>query len=73
MVWVILFIPLAVWMSMALASRFNPASLAIMSMVIFGFCLVENNQIKKDRERSKAAFLIMCLTLASLVGSIFFR
>jgi len=73
MVWVILFIPLAVWMSMALASRFNPASLAIMSMVMFGFCLVEMSQIKKDRERPKATFLIMCLALASLVCSVFFR
>ncbi len=73
MIWVILFIPLAVWMSMALASRLNPASLAIMSLVMLGFCLVEMNQIKKDRERSKAAFLIMGLALASLAGSVFFR
>jgi hypothetical protein len=73
MAWVILFIPLAVWMSMALAAHFNPLSLAIMSVVIFVFCLVELNQIKKDQERSKATFLIMCLALASLVGGVFFR
>jgi len=73
MIWVILFIPLAVWMSMALASRFNPASLIIMSIVISVFCLVEMNQVKKDKTRHRATFIIMCLMLASLLGSVFFR
>jgi hypothetical protein len=73
MVWVIFFIPFAVWLSFSLVSQFNPASLAIVSMVILIFSLVELSQILKDRSRSKAPFMIMCLILVSLLGGVIFR
>jgi hypothetical protein len=73
MVWVILFIPIAVWLSVALASQFTFVSLAIVFGVILIFALVELSQITKDQSRSKAPLLIMCLILASLMGSVIFR
>jgi glycerol uptake facilitator-like aquaporin len=73
MVWVILFIPLAVWLSADLAPHFTPVSLAIVFGVILIFCIVELSQISKDHSRSKAPLLVMCLILASLLGSMMFR
>lgn len=73
MVWVILFIPLALWLSVAFASQFTWATLAIVFVVILIFCIVEFTQLSRDHTRSKAPLMIMCLILASLVGSLIFR
>jgi len=73
MVWVILFIPLALWLSVAFASQFSWATLAIVFGVILIFSLVEFIQLSRDHSRSKAPLMIMCLILASLVGSVIFR
>jgi hypothetical protein len=73
MVWVILYIPIAVYMSYAYASRLEPISWAIVFAVILGFCLVERLMVRKDRSRSRITLVIMCLTLASLLGGMIFR
>lgn len=71
--WVILFIPIAIWLCVALASHFTPVSLAIVFGVILIFCIVELRQISRDHSRSRAPLLIMCLILASLMGGVIFR
>jgi hypothetical protein len=73
MIWVILFIPLALWLSVAYASHFTPVSLAIVFGVILVFGIVELSQISKDRSRSKAPLFVMCLILVSLLVSVLFR
>jgi hypothetical protein len=73
MVWVILYIPIAVYMSYAYVSRLEPISWAIVFAVILGFCLVEWLMVRKDHSRSRITLVIMCLTLASLLGGMIFR
>ncbi len=73
MVWVILYIPIAVYMSYAYVSRLEPISWAIVFAVILGFCLVEWLMVRKDRSRSSITLVIMFLTLASLLGGMIFR
>jgi hypothetical protein len=73
MVWVILYIPLAIYMGYAYASRLEPISWAIVFAVILGFCIVEWLMVRKDGSRSRVTLAVMCLTLASLLGGIIFR
>jgi len=73
MIWVILYIPIAIYMSYSYASRLEPISWVIVFGVILGFFLVECMMIRKDLSRSKTALMIMCLTLVSLLGGMIFR
>jgi hypothetical protein len=73
MVWVILYIPIAVYMSYAYVSRLEFISWTIVFAVILGFCLVEGLMVRKDHSRSRITLVIMCLTLASLLGGMIFR
>ena len=73
MIWVILYIPIAVYLSYAFTSHLEPASWAIVFLVIFSFCLVEWLMIRKDSSRSRATLMIMCLTLIALLGGMIFK
>jgi hypothetical protein len=73
MIWVLLYIPLAIYMGYAFTARLEPLSWAIVSAVILGFCIVEGMMVRKDRSRSRTTVAILCLTLASLLGGMVFR
>jgi hypothetical protein len=73
MIWVILYIPIAIYMSYAYASLLEPVSWAIVFAVILGYCFVEWFMVRKDDSRSRIILVIMCLTLASLLGGMIFR
>jgi hypothetical protein len=73
MAWVILYIPIAVYMGYAFTSHLEPLSWAIVFSVIFGFCMVEWLMVRKDTSRSRILLIIMGLTLASLLGGMIFR
>jgi hypothetical protein len=73
MIWVILYIPIAIYMGYAYALRLELISWGIVFAVILGFCLVELLMVRKDRSRSRITLVIMCLTLASLLGGMIFR
>lgn len=73
MMWIVLYIPVAVYMGYAFTSRLEPVSWAIVFAVILGFCIVEWSMVRKDSQRSRTTMAILCLTLASLLGGIVFR
>ena len=73
MIWAILYIPIAIFMSYAYTSRLEPISWAIVGAVLLGFCIVEWLMVRKDHSRPKIILLIMCITLASLLGGMLFN
>ena len=73
MIWVILYIPLAVYMAYAFTSHLEPISWAIVFAVILGFSIVEWLMVRKDSSRSRITLTIMCLTLVSLLGGMILR
>jgi hypothetical protein len=70
MVWVILYIPLAVYLACAFTSHLEPISWGIVFAVILGFGIVEGLMVKRDGSRSRTTLLIICLTLGSLLGGL---
>jgi len=73
MIWIVLYIPVAIYMGYAFTSRMEPLSWSIVFAVILGFCLVEWLMVKKDHSRSRRTIAILCLTLASLLGGMILR
>lgn len=73
MMWIVLYIPVAIYMAYAFTSHLEPVSWAIVFAVISGFCIVEWLMVRKDRKRSRTTIAIFCLTLASLLGGMIFR
>ncbi|HPI92583.1 MAG TPA: hypothetical protein PLT09_06080 [Deltaproteobacteria bacterium] len=73
MIWILLYIPLAVYMGYAYTARLEPVSWAIVFAVILGFCIVEWMMIRKELNRPRTTIAILCLTLASLLGGMIFR
>ena len=73
MMWIVLYIPVAVYMGYAFTSRLEPVSWAIVFAVILGFCIVEWSMMRKDRSRTRTTMWIFSLTLASLLGGVAFR
>jgi hypothetical protein len=73
MIWTLLYIPVALYLGYAFTSHLEPVSWAIVSAVIVGFCLVEGLMVRKDRDRSRVTFAVLCLTLASLLGGLILR
>ena len=72
-IWVMLYIPLAVYMAYAFTSHLEPISWAIVFAVILGFSIVEWLMVRKDSSRSRITLTIMCLTLVSLLGGMILR
>lgn len=73
MIWVILYIPVAVYLGYAFTSRLEPVSWTIVLLVILGFCIVEAMMVRRDSRRSRTTLAIIFLTLASLMGGMVFR
>jgi hypothetical protein len=73
MVWVILYIPIVIYMSYAFTSHLEPISWAIVFAVILSFSLVEWMMVRKNSSRSRIILIIMCLTLVSLLGGMILR
>ena len=73
MVWVILYIPIAVYLAYTYTTHLEPISWAIVFAVILGFGIVEGMMVKRDRSRSWTTLMIICLTLGSLLGGLLFR
>jgi len=73
MVWIILFIPLGIWLGLAIASRMNIFTLGGVAITVLIFILVETRQYQKDRARSLIPLWIMCLMLLSLGTGLIFR
>ncbi|HPC48238.1 MAG TPA: hypothetical protein PLW83_09335 [Deltaproteobacteria bacterium] len=73
MVWIVLYVPVAVYLWWAYTSRMEPLSLSIMAAVIAGFFLVEWSLARRDPLRPRSTMAILCITLLTLIGGIMFR
>lgn len=67
MIWIILFLPLCLWLGIGIISQMNIASIGGVSLTIAVFTLVELWQVSKDGKRSRIPLWIMCLALFSVV------
>jgi len=72
MVWVILFIPVCVWLSMSIVSQLNLLTLGGVALTCAIFFLIELIQISHDGDRSKMPLWVMCLILVALASSVLF-
>ena len=73
MIWVILYLPVAAYLSYVFTSHLELLSWSIVFAVILGFSIVEWMMVRKDHSRPKTILLIICLTLVSLLGGMLFR
>lgn len=72
MVWVILFVPVCIWLSMNIVSQLNVLTLGGVALTCAIFFLIEFKQISKDTTRSRLPLWIMCLMLVTLASRVLF-
>ena len=72
MVWIILFIPVCVWLSMNIVSQLNLLTLGGVALTCVIFFLIELTQVSHDGDRSKRPLWVMFLMLVTLSSSVFF-
>ncbi len=73
MVWIILYIPLCIWMGIGIVSRMNLYSTGAVFITVAIFILIEYSQVSRDTNRSKTPLWIMCMTIASILLGIFWK
>ncbi len=73
MIWVILFIPLCVWLCTAFVVHMSLLTLAAVALTVAIFFLIELRQIGKDTARSRTPLWVMCLMLLTLACGVFLR
>jgi len=70
MMWVILFIPLCIWLCISIVAQLNILSLGGVTLTCAIFLLIEYKQVSKDSRRDRKILMVMCLMLATMaVGS----
>ncbi len=67
MVWIVLFIPLSVWLGIALLSSLNVFTIGGIGITALIYLLIELRQVSRDRNRSRLPLWIMFLMFASVV------
>ncbi len=67
MVWIVLFIPLSVWLGIALLSTLNVFTIGGIGITALIYLLIELRQVSRDRNRSRLPLWIMFLMFASVV------
>ena len=72
MVWIVLFIPVCVWLSMNIVSQLNLLTLGGVALTCVIFFLIELKQISHDGDRSRRPLWVMCLMLVTLASSVLF-
>lgn len=70
--WIILFIPVCIWLSTGLLGAMNGLTLGIVGLTVAIFFYVEYRQVRKDRSRSMTPLWIMALMLVSIGAGVFF-
>jgi len=72
MVWVVLFIPVCIWLSTSIVSQLNLLSLCGVALTCVIFFLIELKQVSHDADRSKRPLWVMSLMLVTLASSVLF-
>lgn len=73
MIWVILFLPLSIWLGMNIIIQMNIASIGGVFVTVAVFTLIELLQVSRDKKRSKVPLWIMCLMLFSVVLGVYWK
>ena len=73
MTWVILFLPLSIWLGMNIIIQMNIASIGGVFVTVAVFTLIELLQVSRDKKRSKVPLWIMCLMLFSVVLGVYWK
>ncbi len=73
MVWVILFLPLCIWLGISIIAQMNMPSVGGVFITVAIFALIEVLLVSKDGKRSKIPLWIMCLMLFSIALGIFWK
>ncbi|MEA2102029.1 MAG: hypothetical protein U9P80_05585 [Thermodesulfobacteriota bacterium] len=66
MIWILLFLPLCLWLSITVLADLNGLTLAIMALTVAIFFFVESRQISGDPSRSRMPLWIMGLMLLGI-------
>ncbi|HPJ92544.1 MAG TPA: hypothetical protein PLU81_03425 [Deltaproteobacteria bacterium] len=72
MVWIVLFIPVGIWLSMNIVAQLNLLTWGGVALTCLIFFLIELKQVSNDGDRSKRPLWIMCLMLVTLASSVLF-
>lgn len=67
MVWIIIFIPLCIWLGIELISTLNIYTAGGIGITALIYLLIELCQVSQDRNRSRLPLWIMFLMFASVV------
>ncbi|HOO47437.1 MAG TPA: hypothetical protein PLM29_14460 [Deltaproteobacteria bacterium] len=71
MVWVILFIPVCIWLSVSVVSQLNMLSLGGVTLTCAIFFLIEFKQVSRDSSRDRKILWVMCLMLVTMAAGSF--
>jgi hypothetical protein len=67
MVWIILFLPVCIWMGIGIISRMNLLSIACTAITVIVFAFLELGWLSREEGRSKVPLWIMGMMLGSIV------
>lgn len=67
MVWIVLFLPVCVWLGIVVVSALNLPTILALGTTVVVYLIVELRQVSRDRSRSRLPLWIMFLMLVSVV------
>ncbi|HNY63916.1 MAG TPA: hypothetical protein PKM41_00645 [Deltaproteobacteria bacterium] len=67
MVWVLLFLPVCIWMGTGIISQMNLLSIAATAVTVVVFTLLELRWLSREEGRSKIPLVIMGMMMGSIV------
>ncbi len=73
MIWIILFLPLSVWLGIKYITLLNIPSVICLTITLVMFMLVELRQVLRDRARLRTPLWVMCLSLVSILVGVIWK
>jgi len=73
MAWIILFLPLSIWLGITYITQLNLQSVFCLSLTLIGFTLVELKQVLKDKSRMRTPLWIMVMSLGSMLLGVIWK
>lgn len=67
MIWIVLFLPVCIWLGIAVVSELNLPTIMALGTTVIIYLIIELRQVSRDRERSRLPLWIMFLMLVSVV------
>lgn len=67
MAWIVMFIPLCIWLGVALVSTLNIYTASGIGITALIYLLIELRQVSRDRNRSRLPLWTMFLMFASVI------